>query len=115
MKFVFLIALSLIVGCASLGGTAPSERTFAAPMARVKPAFISTFASMGMMISSIEVRSGREVLKARKGGNEVEVELEALSRTATRARVAARSGGLLYDDDAASRVIRHAEKLLGGA
>ena len=67
------------------------------------------------MISSIEVRGGREVLKARKGGNEVEVELEALSRTATRARVAAKSGGLLYDDDAAARVMRQAEKLLGGA
>ncbi len=114
MKFVCLIALSLIVGCASLGGTTPSERTFEAPMARVKPAFISTFASMGMMISAIEVRGGREVLKARKGNNEVEVELEPLSRTATRARVAARSGGLLYDEAAATRVMRQAEKLLGG-
>lgn len=84
-------------------------------MARVKPAFVSTFASMGMMISGVETRSGREVLKARKGGNEVEVELEALSRTATRARVAARSGGLLYDDEAAAKVIKNAAKLLPGA
>ena len=115
MKIVFLIALSLIVGCASLGGTTPSERTFEAPMARVKPAFVSTFASMGMMISSIDVRGGREIIKARKGGSEVEIELEALSRTSTRARVAARSGGLLYDDEAAARILRQAEKLLGGA
>ncbi len=115
MKYLWFIALSLIVGCASPGGTAPSERTFELPMARVKPAFVSTFASMGMMISSIETRSGKEVLKARKGGSQVEVELEALSRNSTRARVGARSGGLLYDDGAASRVIRQAEKLLGGA
>ncbi len=84
-------------------------------MARVKPAFISTFASMGMMISAIETRSGREVLKARRGGSEVEVELEAVSKTTTRARVGARSGGLLYDDDTATMVIKQAEKLLGGA
>ena len=115
MKFIYLFALSLIVGCASLGGTSPSERTFEAPMARVKPAFVSTFASMGMMISSIEVRGGREIIKARKAGSEVEVELEALSRTATRAQVAARSGGLLYDDEAAARILQQAGKLLGGA
>jgi len=115
VRALALLALALLAGCSSMGGVMPSERTFEAPMARVKPAFVSTFASMGMMISSIEVRSGREVLKARRGGNEVEVELEALSRTATRARVGARSGGLLYDDDAAARIMQQAEKRLGGA
>ena len=114
MKFVMLLALALIAGCASLGGTEPSTRQFNAPLARVKPAFISTLASMGMAISALEVHGTREVLKARKAGSEVEIELEPVGKTATRARVGARSGGLLYDDDTATRIIRQAEKILGG-
>lgn len=117
MRFAWIVLVAAIAGCASvggIGGTAPSSKQFDAPMARVKPAFISTLSGMGMMITSLEVRGGREVLKARKGGSEVEVELEAVSRTATRAQVGARSGGLLYDDEAATRIIRQAEKRLGG-
>lgn len=111
-----LLALTLAAGCASLSGTtAPSSQQFAAPMARVKPAFVSTLASMGMMISSLEVRGGHEIIKARKAGSEVEIDLEPVGRAATRARVAARSGGLLYDEAAASGIIRQAERILGGS
>jgi hypothetical protein len=110
-----LLALALVAGCASLGSVAPSYRTFDAPMARVKPALISTLARMGMMISSLEVRGGREVIKARKAGSEVEIELEPVNRSTTRARIAARTGDLLYDEAAASRIILQTEKLLGGA
>ena len=104
----------LLAGCASIGGTAPSTRQFDAPMARVKPAFVSTLASMGMSISALEVHGAREMIKARKAGSEVEIELEPMSKSATRARVGARSGGLLYDDETAARIIRQAEKILGG-
>ena len=115
MRFAWAAVLTLLAGCASIGGTAPSTRQFDAPMARVKPAFISTLSGMGMMISSLEVRAGgREVLKARRGSSEVEVELEPISRTTTRANVSARSGGLLYDDEAAARILRQAEKHLAG-
>ncbi|MEK6243338.1 MAG: hypothetical protein AABM33_02470 [Pseudomonadota bacterium] len=38
-----------------------------------------------------------------------------VNRSATRARIAARTGGLLYDEAAASRIILQTEKLLGGA
>jgi hypothetical protein len=115
MRRTWIIVAALVAGCASLGGTAPSYRTFDAPMARVKPAFISILASMGMAISALEVRGGREILKARKAGSEVEIELEAVNRSTTRAQVAARSDGLLYDETAASRIMRQAEKLLGGS
>jgi hypothetical protein len=120
MRFSLLIALCLVAGCASfdgagpLGGPSDATRTFAAPIARVKPAFISTLASMGMAISALEVRGGREVIKARKAGSEVEIALEAVGRSTTRAQIAARSGGMLYDEAAASSVIRQVEKLLGG-
>ena len=114
-----LLALTLLAGCASLdsarpiAGTAGTTRNFDAPIARVKPAFVSTLASMGMMISSLEVRGGHEVIKARKADSEVEIELEPTGRTATRARVAVKSGGLL-NDEVATRIIRQAERILGG-
>jgi starvation-inducible outer membrane lipoprotein len=118
MRFAWIIAFAVLAGCAGApgapGGLGPSSRQFEAPVARVKPAFVSTLASMGMMIASVETRSGREVLKARKGSSEVEIELEAVSRTTTRARVAAKSGGLLYDEDTANRIMRQAATLLGG-
>ena len=114
MRLAWIIAVALLAGCASIGGTAPSTRQFNAPMARVKPAFISTLAGMGMSISALEVRGGREILKARKSGGEVEIELEAVSRTTTRAQVGARTGGLLYDDAAAARILRQVEKHIAG-
>ena len=110
-----LLAVALIAGCASLGSATPSYRNIDAPMARVKPALISTLARMGMMISSLEVHGGREVIKARKVGSEVEIELEPVNRSSTRVRIAVRTGGLLYDEAAASRIILQTEKLLGGA
>lgn len=119
MRFSWILVLSLAAGCATLdritpAGMDPATRTFVAPMARVKPAFVSTLASMGMSISALEVRGGREIIKARNAGREVEIELEAVNKSSTRARVAATSSGLLYDDDTASKILRQTEKILGG-
>ena len=98
--------LILLAGCSSLGVDTSSTRTFNAPMARVKPAMISTLAGMGMRIASLEVRGGREVLKARKADKSVEIEFERLGPAATRVRV---TGG----NQAA--VLRETGKRLGDA
>lgn len=115
MKSALLIALCLLAGCASFDSAGPfggtgTTRSFEAPMARVKPAFVSSVVSMGMTISSLEVRDGRDVIKARKAGSEVQIELETVSKSTTRARVVANNG----DDATAARIIRQAEKILGG-
>jgi len=112
--FAFL-ALILVAGCSSLGIDTPGTRTFNAPMARVKPAMVSALARMGMTISSLELRGGREILKARKAGSQVEIELEAVTRTSTRARIAANTGGLFCDKAATARIIQQTEKFLGDA
>ena len=95
--------------------TGITDRTFDAPMTRVKPAVIATLSGMGMMISSLEVRGGREVIKARKAGSEVEVALESVKPAHTRARIAANTGGLFYDGAAAANIAAQTEKRLGGA
>lgn len=113
------LASTLATGCVTLDSITPASmepatRTFAAPMARVKPAFVSTLASMGMSLSALEVRGRREILKARHAGREVEIELEAVKKSSTRARVAARSSGLLYDDATALEILRQTERILAG-
>ena len=115
---VLSLVLNLVAGCAALddawkrvSGTGV-VRTFDAPIARVKPAAISTLAAMGMMITSLEARGTGEVIKAKKGASGVEIELERLSRTSTRMRVATSGGGLLHDDATAAKIIQQTERLL---
>ena len=56
MKYLLVFVLCLIAGCASFDGTGPSggpagnSRTFAAPIARVKPAAVYTIAQMGRVV-----------------------------------------------------------------
>ena len=114
MRALPIITLVLLAGCAPLGLDAPGSRTFNAPIARVKPAVISTLAKMGMRISSLELRGTREILRAKKTGSEVEIELEDVNRISTRARISARGGSLANDPATADRIYRQTEKLLGG-
>jgi hypothetical protein len=106
VRALAIFALILLAGCASLGVDAPGTRTFNAPMTRVKPAVISSLAGMGMRISSLEVRRGREILKARKADKSVEVEFERLGPAATRVRVTGSNQ---------AAVLRETGKLLGDA
>lgn len=104
----FSLTLSLAAGCASLPSSFPGSgltKTFDAPIARVKPAFVSTLAQMGMPISAIETRGSNEVLKARKADKSVEIEFERLGPSSTRVRVTGSGGD-------AGQVMRETEKRL---
>lgn len=120
MKLAWILAFALVAGCASLEnlnqriGGPSADRTFNAPIARVKPAFVSTLSQMGMSISSVETRGGLEVLKARKAGRSAEVEFERLGHASTRVRVAM-NAGTSYDAAATSKVIQQAEKILSSS
>ena len=123
-KYLLVFVLCLIAGCASFDGTGPGPgpfsgtagdtRTFAAPIARVKPAAVSTIAQMGMAISSIETQGGREIVKARKAGSTIQVEFERLGPSSTRMRVVLNAGAS-YDAAGTSRFIQQTEKLLAGS
>jgi hypothetical protein len=120
MKYLPVFVLCLIAGCASFDGTGPSggpagiSRTFAAPIARVKPAAVSTIAQMGMSISSIETHGGREIVKARRAGSSVQVEFERLGPSSTRMRVVLNAGAS-YDAAGTARFIQQTEKLLAAS
>lgn len=106
--FGALLVLALVAGCESLPPGFPGSgvtRTFAAPIARVKPAFVSTLTQMGLPISALEVRGKSEVIKSKKSDKSVEIEFERLGANSTRVRV---SGS----DEA--RIMSETEKRLGG-
>jgi hypothetical protein len=108
-RFLFLLVLALAAGCTSIesawksAASAGVEKTFNAPIARVKPAFVATLNQMGMPIAALEVRGKNEVVKARRAGRSAEIEFERLGASSTRVRV---NGS----DEA--QIMREAEKRL---
>lgn len=106
------LVLGLTSGCSTIQSTwkemtgSSVEKTFNVPIARVKPAFVTTLNQMGMPIAAIEVRGKSEVVKAKKADKSVEVEIERLTASSTRVRV---SGS---DDATTGQVMRDTEKRL---
>lgn len=119
----------LVAGCETLsltvlgiGGTAAlnhrmvstPSRTFTVPMLRVKAASIGALQRMGIVADEVKQVENGEIITARLGRREIEVELEMLSAHATRMRVVARNGGLFsYDGATATEIIVQTEKGLG--
>lgn len=111
----FVFTLALLPGCTSIESAwknltgSSVEKTFNVPIARVKPAFVSTLNQMGMPIAAIEVRGKSEVVKARKADRSVEVEIERLGASSTRVRVTG------SDDATAGQVMRDTERRLSAS
>jgi hypothetical protein len=69
---------------------------------------------MGIVDEEVKQVENGEIITARLGKREIEVELEVLSAHATRMRVVARNGGLFsYDGATATEIIVQTEKGLG--
>jgi len=110
LMFALSLVLSFVAGCASFPPGFPGSgqtRTFEAPIARVKPAFVSTLSQMGMQMLAIELRGKNEVLRASKGGRSIDIELERLNANSTRVHVKS------SDEGTASQIMRETEKRLG--
>ncbi|HTO61474.1 MAG TPA: hypothetical protein VMM15_09480 [Bradyrhizobium sp.] len=112
LRAIALPGVALIAACSSIDNSWQSisgahvERTFNAPIAHVKPAFVSTLSQMGMPISALDVRGKNEVIKARKADRSVEIEFERLGASSTRVRVTG------SDNATTNQVIRDTEKRL---
>jgi hypothetical protein len=125
---VLLISLGLLAGCETLsltvlgiGGSAAMShkmsstpsRTFTMPLLKVKAASIGALKRMGIQAEEVKQVDNGEVITARLGTREIEVELESLTAFTTRMRVVARDGGFFYDGATAAEIIVQTEKRLG--
>lgn len=89
-------------------------RTFTASLPRVKTASLGALRRMGVQTASRRKTDTGELITARAGSREIEVELESLTPNTTRMRVVAReSGSFFYDGSTAAEIIMQTEKSLG--
>jgi hypothetical protein len=128
-QVVVVVAAALLAGCETLsltmlgiGGSAAvnhrlastPSRTFTVPLLNVKIASLGALKRMGVEAEEVRQVENGEVITARLGKREIEVELEVLTAQATRMRVVARNGGLFsYDGATATEIIVQTEKSLG--
>ncbi|OGA66825.1 MAG: hypothetical protein A3G81_10845 [Betaproteobacteria bacterium RIFCSPLOWO2_12_FULL_65_14] len=123
-----LAAAGLLAGCEPLslaalgiGGSAAVNhkvngipyRTFTAPLSRVRIASMGALKRMGIKAEGTTKIENGELITARAGKREIEVELESLTPNTTRMKVVARQGGVFYDSATASEIIAQTEKSLG--
>ena len=89
-------------------------RTFTASLPRVKTASLGALKRMGVQTVSPKKTDTGELITARAGSREIEVELESLTPNTTRMTVTARKdAGLLRDGATATEIILQTEKIVG--
>lgn len=89
------------------------SRTFTVPLTKVKNASIAALRRMGIEAGEVKKIETGEVITARAGNREIEVELESVTAQTTRMRVVARNGGFFYDGATAAEIIAQTQKGLG--
>jgi len=87
-------------------------RTFTAPAPDVRQASLAALEQMGIGFESTGTFEGGEVIYARSAKRTIEIEVEPISGRATRVRIAAKNGGLFYDNATASEIVLQTERLL---
>jgi hypothetical protein len=92
-----------------------AARTFTAPLAAVKDASLAALERMGLTLDSTSRFETGETLFARAENRDIEVEIEPISKQATRLRVTAKNGRLLYDNATAMELVQQTERLLTAA
>lgn len=90
-------------------------RTFTAPAPAVRLASLAALERMGITIDSTGRFEGGELIYARSDNRTIEIEVEPISPRATRLRVAAKNGGLFYDNATASEIVAQTQRLLESA
>lgn len=126
---VFAIAAACLNGCVAVGLTALGVgmatgvshtlsgivyKTFTTPEAQVKHATYGALNRMQVKVVSAKREGSTDVIRAKAGDRDIEIELEALTPATTRMSVTAKKdGGILRDGATATEVILQTEKLVG--
>jgi len=126
--FVTCVLAAMLAGCETLsltvlgiGGSAAvshkmsstPSRTFTVPLLKVRNASMIALKRMGIATEEVKKVENGEVITARVGKREIEVELESVTAYTTRMRVVARNGSFFYDGATATEIIVQTEKGLG--
>src|SRR6267142_1368784 len=83
-----------------------------APVAAVKSASLAALERMGLALDSTSRFDAGETLFARAENRDIEIEIEPISKQATRVRVTAKGGSFFYDNATALELVQQTEKLL---
>jgi hypothetical protein len=89
-----------------------AARTFTAPLAAVKNASLAALERMGLTLDSTSSFDSGETLFARAENRDIEIEIEPITKQATRLRVTAKGGSFFYDNATAIELVQQTEKLL---
>lgn len=92
-----------------------AARTFTASAAEVRVASLAALERMGITLDSSTPQEGSEILVARAPSREIEIELEPITKQATRLRVTARGASLFYDNATAIELVQQTGKMLDAA
>jgi hypothetical protein len=92
-----------------------ASRTFTASSADVRTASLGALERMGLSLDSSTPMEGSEIIVARAPSREIEIELEPITKQATRLRVTARGSSLFYDNATAVELVQQTGKMLDAA
>jgi len=92
-----------------------TARTFTADAAAVKSASLAAAERMGLTLDAISSVETGEIIQASTPNRSIEIELEPITRQATRLRVTARSAGWFVDNATAAEVVSQTERILEGS
>jgi hypothetical protein len=90
-------------------------RTFTAPAVEVKNASLAALERMGIAFESFDRFEHGELIYARAENRVIEIEIEPISARATRMRIAAKNGGLFYDNATAHEIVAQTQRQLESA
>jgi hypothetical protein len=95
--------------------TGATYRTFTASATEVKHASLEALERMGIAFESFDRFESGELIFARAENRAIEIEIEPISKRATRMRIAAKNGGFFYDNATASEIVAQTERSLASA
>src|SRR4051812_26664082 len=89
-----------------------AARTFTASSEEVKNASLIAIERMGLSLDTTRTLDSGELILARAKNREIEIEVEPITRLATRVRITARTGGIFFDQATAIELVQQTEKIL---
>lgn len=89
-----------------------ASRTFTAPVDTVKSASLAAFERMGITLNATTPIEGGEVIIGRAHNREIEVEIEPITKHATRLRVTAKGSGFFYDHATAVELVQQTKEAI---